>query len=507
MNQELQFNEGTPEDPGKWIILRLEIKNILGIEELVIEPAGNMVELTGETGQGKSSVLRTLASMFKGAGAVPKQLLRKGELYGFAKAEIGDVELDEEGNITKRIPRREVILEALIDPKTEEQKTPTLTVNIVHEVGKEDVKAKQTELNAMGARFGFDFLELLRKDPKKQVEELLSIVNVDIDLDRNSRGQEKIKAKRKVLNKRRRDLQGIVDNFEEIPPETPDQYITTTELLEEQEGALRIIQTAEKIENDIASKQARLEQIPEVIEDLKAEFDKDLEILNSSTAKVDDWEQREIERIKGEAKAKKKELGDNYFAEAQKKNDRLKALQTEKSSTESEIIDLEQSREEIGDLPDVDNIRSRVESIDRTNEKVRLKGELLEHKAELEKVERRYANLKKGLARLERERYDAMKRADLPVEGMEFREDGVYINDIPLAQCSGIEQLQAVLAIPLRRGSKFPLVIADEADQIAGRSYAIIEAMITESGAQLWYTTRRSIGPLAIPIEDGKIKK
>ena len=132
-------------------IVRLSIKNFLGIKEALIEP-GKINILSGKNGQGKSSILKAIEAVFKGA---PFSVIHKGTERAELIAELEDI------RVTRVITHKAMS----VTVKTKEGFTRP---------------APQTYLDGLFGSFAFNPLAFLMADAKERRNYLLRAMAVTV---------------------------------------------------------------------------------------------------------------------------------------------------------------------------------------------------------------------------------------------------------------------------------------------------------------------------------------
>src|SRR4051812_1903349 len=72
-------------------IVSLQAENIKRLVAVQITPDGNLVQITGKNGQGKSSVLDAIWWALAGSGNIQAQPIRKGEARGSIRLDLGEL--------------------------------------------------------------------------------------------------------------------------------------------------------------------------------------------------------------------------------------------------------------------------------------------------------------------------------------------------------------------------------------------------------------------------------
>ena len=74
-------------------IIQLTAENVKRLHAVDITPQGNVVEITGKNGQGKSSVLDAIAMALGGGAEMPTLPIRKGEAKAKIVLDLGDLKV------------------------------------------------------------------------------------------------------------------------------------------------------------------------------------------------------------------------------------------------------------------------------------------------------------------------------------------------------------------------------------------------------------------------------
>ena len=193
-------------------ILKLEAENIKKLKVVEITPAGNIVEITGPNGSGKSSVLDSIFYALAGAKDIPTQPIRRGQLKAHVKLELGEI------TVIRKFSKDTGT--SLVAEAKNGARFPT----------------PQRLLDEMLGKLTFDPLEFSRMDPKKQLDQLRSMVKIDLDLDKLDADNASDFEKRTDLNREIKTLDARGFGFT-FPDDTPDDEIDVSKLAQELEAA------------------------------------------------------------------------------------------------------------------------------------------------------------------------------------------------------------------------------------------------------------------------------
>lgn len=151
----------TTETPKHYKILELRVEGIKRISVVNIRPDGNLVQITGPNGQGKSSILDAVEWLFAGKRAIQEKPIRDGEETALIKADLGDMK------VTRKFKR--------VDGGDY-----TTSVKIEYAGGK--VSTEQGLLTALIGDFSFDPIAFGRMKAEEQFTAARKLVpGVDFD--------------------------------------------------------------------------------------------------------------------------------------------------------------------------------------------------------------------------------------------------------------------------------------------------------------------------------------
>jgi DNA repair exonuclease SbcCD ATPase subunit len=193
-------------------IVKLTAENIKRLTAVEITPDGNVVQITGANGSGKSSVLDAIFYALGGKGAIPSAPVRRGASHALVELDLGDMivkrRFDADGSTALQVESKDGA----------------------------SYKSPQTLLDAMLGRMTFDPLEFLRLKPREQLDMLRSVVTVDVDLEKLD-GQNRADFDRRTeINRDEKKLRAEADGII-VEPDLPATPIDVSALMGELEAA------------------------------------------------------------------------------------------------------------------------------------------------------------------------------------------------------------------------------------------------------------------------------
>lgn len=423
-------------------ILSLQAENVKRLKAVEIRPNGNLVEITGRNGQGKTSCLDAIWWALAGTKHIQSEPIRKGADEARIRLDLGEIK------ITRSFRR-----------KGDEQPS-TLVVESAEGAR---FPSPQNMLDALVGALSFDPLAFTRLDGKGKFDALRKFVP-GVDFDQIAAEQKSDFQARTDVNRRAKEARAAAESIQ-IPADTPETSIDETALVQALENAgeeNRLLEQRkarrEQVARDIAQSQADAKKYREEIRQLQHQ----IEILESDAT-----------------------LADQEAVELQKKLDDAGPLPCAVETT---------------------SIRQQIESARRTNALVAKRAERAAYQAKAKKLEEDSEAITARMRAREEAKQKAVASAKMPIPGLEFGEGEVLLNGVPFEQGSDAEQLRASIAIAMAMNPKLRVIRVRDGSLMDSDSKEILSAMAAEADCQVWIETVGGSGPAAIVIEDGMVK-
>lgn len=331
-------------------IVRLQAEGFKRLVAVDITPEGDLVEVRGNNGNGKSSVLDAIFAALAGAGAAPEKPVREGE-------EAAVIRLDLGGLIVTRYFTDE----------------GTTGLKVTREDGATYTSA-QTMLDKLVGHISFDPLEFLHRKPAEQAEELRSLIVVkdpetgeELDLEELAAQRKAVFEERRDVNRKGRDVKGRLESMggeRHVPADAPDPADlrarlasaaeTNTAISEEERRRERLQSSLEEAENEIA-------ELEKTLADLKVKRDQLAETIDKLEPLEDRIDASELSKALEEADR----IADNrrHNEARDKVREEFEALKVRSETMTSEIAALDKRRNKAiaaADMP-VDGLELRTD--------------------------------------------------------------------------------------------------------------------------------------------------
>jgi hypothetical protein len=438
-------------------VARIRIRNILGLEDLDVEP-GALTVVSGGNGRGKSSVLEAIKAVV--GGGQDATLLRRG-------AEQGEVvlELDSGVTLAKRV--------------TEKGAYTSVTHPDFGSVSK-----PQGYIDSLVDALGFSPVAFLTADAKQRTRYLLESMPLEISAA---------------------DLQEALGDLEVIGVSTQGHALEVIErvgkrLYDERTGVNRSAKekraTVQQLGASIpaeASDEAALREHAQVLATELAGMDErrtaavgaETQRVNAGIAALREEAEREIERIRSETAAAIRSLeGDLH--ECIREYDAKQASRREAISAQTA------------------EVRARLEESARHQNTREIIAKQADAAADLEALS---ADISAALGRLEDLKVRLL--SSLPIPGVEVVDGEILLNGVPFSRANTAERVKLAMGIAGQRAKRagLPLVCVDGLECLDQETFDLFRKNAPASGLQL-VVTRVTEGALRVEtVAPAKPKK
>ncbi|MCC0807546.1 AAA family ATPase [Methylobacterium sp. W2] len=422
-------------------ILQLQAENVKRLKAVSITPNGNIVEITGRNGQGKSSVLDAIWWALAGTSHIQAVPIRKGENEARIRLDLGEIK------VTRTFKRQE------------DGTFPTKI--LVESADGARYPSPQRMLDSLLGALSFDPLAFTRMDGKEQLEALKRFVP-GVDFDAIDKANKADFTKRTDVNRDARTLRSQAAGIS-LPEDAPSERIDDAALVEEMERA-------GEHNTDIERRRARREQTEQQVATHVATID-DLRRRAADLRRQADAADAEADGIGELADGLRKKLAD------------APAL--------PEPIDTLALRQRIAEAGRVNALVAQREQRDRIE-------------AQAKDVEAQAAALTKAIEDRTAHRREAIAKAEIPVPGIGFGDDEILLDGIPFDQASSAEQLRTSVAIAIAMNPKLRVIRVQDGSLLDEDAMRILAEMAA-ADYQVWIEVVQSGRSAAIVIEDGAV--
>lgn len=424
-------------------IVELTAENVKRLKAVAIRPDGNLVEISGRNGQGKSSVLDAIWWALSGTSHIQSVPIRKGATEARIRLDLGELK------VIRTFKKRE---------------DETFTTSIVVE-SQEGARfpSPQRMLDSLLGELSFDPLAFSRMEGRQQLEALKRFVP-DVDFAGIEKANKADFDRRTDVNRQAKTLRAQASVIV-VPADAPAERIDESALVEEMERAgehnadlERRKMRREQAAQDIATKRRDAERERAIAADLRAQAE-----AAEARARVED----------GVADDLKKRLD---------------------------------GAEKLPEPVDTAALRVRIDEARSLNHAVALREQRTAFEAKAREAEEASTALTQAIEGRNAAKREAIAKAELPVSGIAFGEDEILLNGVPFEQASSAEQLRTSVAIAIAANPKLRVIRVQDGSLLDEEAMAILAEMADAADCQVWIEVVQSGRSTAVVIEDGQVR-
>lgn len=434
-------------------IAKVRISNILGIDELEFTPDGKLTTISGDNGEGKTSILKAIRSVAGGASAT---ILRKGAEKGEVVLELDDgTELI--NKVTSSSSTKTVVRDGKKVPKPADairSLTDLLSVNPVEFLTARKQDRVKVLLESMPIKLDVEALAAAAGRPVQAADgthalDVIEFVRKQVFDDRTG------------TNRAVKEKDATINQMKLVLPEVPSGVSANEDELREQVEQARSTRDAElarvagKIEGirtDTAVQIAKLRaDAQDKIDQIKAALQVD---VDAATNSLNDWE--------GKAARQKELTQERFTTTVTPLNETLTLIRSNREAfakREQALATIKTMETELVDLEkDADAQTAALERIDA---------------------------------------YKAQLINDLPIPGLEVVNGEVMRGGIVFDDLNTAQQVDIAIEIAKLRAGELAIACVDNFEMLSPRAFEEFRARAAESNLQL-FVTRVTDGKLTI---------
>lgn len=425
-------------------IVSLTAENVKKLVAVEITPQGNLVQITGKNGQGKTSVLDSIWWALAGATHIQTAPIRNGATEARIRLDLGEIV------VTRTFKKRE--------------DAPFTTAITVENADGARFPSPQRMLDNLLGELSFDPLAFTRMDARGQFETLKRFVP-DIDFDAIDEANRADYAKRTDVNRRAKEARTLASQIDADATLATQAPVDEAALVDQMERAA-------EHNSEIEARKLRREQTQETAN-----------------------QKKEQAVAKREAAARLREQADREDAEAT-------ALLDEAAALEKKIDDADPLPTPI----DTAKVRAEIETARQKNHDIERAKQKARHIKAAEEAEAESKALTDAMERREREKREAIANAKLPVEGIGFGDGFITLDGVPFDQASDAEQLRASIAIAMASNPKLRVIRVRDGSLLDEDALKLLAEMADADDFQVWLEKVDGSGKVGFVLEDGHLK-
>lgn len=391
-------------------IKKLELLNFQVIEKFEADFSGNVYFITGDNELGKSTLLKAIGALLTGER---DDVLRNGASKGFAKMVVGDdgEEFDVQLSFTENNPRGTLTI------KQASTGMQTNNVSMLQRIfGYQDfdaVEFSRWSETAEGRRKQIAVVKaLLAPAVRERIESIDAEVNA-------------LKNERTGVNRDVKTFDTLVAQIAgRMEPGDIEKYskpIDVSDLMNKQAANVQLIEKAKTVRAMLAQRTEQLAAIPGRIEAEKAKAIETAKVYADKVAAAKAAYEQALADQKDAAAKIHAVLNENIAAiDAERKD-----LTDRKTNAEQWLSKYEENN------PENSDVSTMIAQAEAHNKKYALVEQYKEKKMQFEDAAAKAQKMDNDIETLNKERAELIAKAQLPIDGLTFTDDGLELNGVP----------------------------------------------------------------------------
>ena len=151
-------------------------------------------------------------------------------------------------------------------------------------------------------------------------------------------------------------------------------------------------------------------------------------------------------------------------------------------------------------------MKESLKNTETVNAQIRVAEKTIEDSNDWSKINGKYVGLTNDIKVIDEEKKKRLANVKMPIERLEWNEDGISYKKIPFDQLSGAEQLKISMSIAMASNPKLKVVLVKDGSLLDQDNLKVIEEMAREKDWQIWIESVDESGKVGIYIEDGEVK-
>lgn len=367
----------------------IEITNFKNIGKCLVDIGGQSILVLGKNGSGKSSLIQALMSPLD-TKVRPSQPIKEGEERSTISVTLAG---------TMGGEPKEYILDLYFTPGDQKGRL------VITNKDGETVKSPATFIKSLIGNVSFDVTKWLNESKEKKLSMLKQLTGCSVVIDGINLEIKELKEKKKIKAQRIEDLQAVLKNHG-YSPEDVDKYIKPVDLAPIQEEMSLVSKNQQSYDTVVSKTQGFREMKAKCFEGkLKSEG--------------------EVERLKNEIKRLEERIKDEGVI--------INGLIDNADKCD---INIKKGEEWLAShtRPNIEDVSAKLNDAivhNEHNAKIKVHAEqqkeMLAAKGELDKIA-------DEVEKKEKERNKAISSSQLPIKGLTFDEEQIYLDSLPLEE-------------------------------------------------------------------------
>lgn len=164
----------------------------------------------------------------------------------------------------------------------------------------------------------------------------------------------------------------------------------------------------------------------------------------------------------------------------------IKELERNHAVTLADIASAERAISKFPELPDLDALRAQIDSAEDSNSSIRANNQAREQAQKKLDLRTEYESLTEQIKAVDKRKADGLAQAEMPIEGLNFDDEGVLYQGVPFSRASGREQLIVSCAMIMATDPDIRVIIIRDGNVLDMEGLEILRNMAEQTNFQVF---------------------
>lgn len=173
----------------------------------------------------------------------------------------------------------------------------------------------------------------------------------------------------------------------------------------------------------------------------------------------------------------------NYLGQIEQQ---IKELERNRAVTLADIASAEQAISAFPKLPDLDALQIQIDTAEDANAAIRANNQVREQAQRKLELRAQYEGLTEQIKTLDQRKTDGLAQAEMPIEGLNFDDEGVLYQGVPFSRASGREQLIVSCAMIMATNPEIRVIVIRDGNVLDMEGMEILQSMAEATNFQVF---------------------
>lgn len=186
--------------------------------------------------------------------------------------------------------------------------------------------------------------------------------------------------------------------------------------------------------------------------------------------------------------------------------DKVAELEAELANWQTTLKGRKAALDALPPVTDTATLESDLANVEANNAAIRANNAARERATVKKSLTADYNARTAEIDALDKSKADALAKAEFPIDGLGFNEDGVTYQGVPFSQASSAEQIQVSLAMAMALNPKLRVLRIMDGSLLDSDAMKVIADMAAKHDYQVWVERVADGSGVGVVIEDGEVQ-